>query len=103
MTKLHQQLTQLEGNYPNIIELGARYETSPRALNQQFKLHFNESIFSFIQNLRMNKAYHRISTTKQGLKSIAADFSYSHVNHFSTAFKNHFGYSPNQLRKSDHK
>ena len=98
MVKIHEELSELKDQYPSLIELGEQYEIPPRTLNQQFIKQFNQSIYSFINQQRLDQAHHAIANSNQALKTIAADLSYSHVNHFSAAFKNHFGYSPNQLR-----
>ena len=98
MTRLHEQLSYLTGHIPSLIELGEQYQTPPRILNHQFIQQFNQSIHSFITQQRLNQAHYTITNTKKALKTIAAELSYSHVNHFSAAFKNYFGCSPSQLR-----
>ena len=99
MTKLHEQLSKLTDEHPSLVELGEQYQTPPRTLNHQFIKHFDESIHSFINSQRLNRAHYAITNTKQALKVIADNLSYSNVNYFSAAFKKYFGYSPSQIRK----
>jgi AraC-like DNA-binding protein len=60
---------------------------------------YGESIFSFLTNYRLEQARMAIEKSGQPLKVIAHRIGYSHVNHFITAFKRKYNYTPGSLRQ----
>jgi AraC-like DNA-binding protein len=96
---LHQYLLGLEGALPTLSELSKQHGISVRLLNAEFVKEYGESIYSFLVNHRLNQAHMVLETTNLQMKVLADNLGYSHVNHFITAFKNKFGYSPGTLRK----
>lgn len=97
--KIYDYLVCLEGKLPTLDALAARFGRSARLLNDEFKEIYGESIFVFIINYRLNEAHEAIKASSIPLKQIAAKLGYSHVNHFSSAFRKKFGYSPGSLRR----
>jgi len=98
--QLHAELLNLEGKLPTLDELAGRYGISARTLNDEFKQAYGQSIFSFISDYRLNQAHVALENGSLTLKQLAARLGYSHVNHFNTAFKRKYGYSPGSLRHS---
>jgi AraC-like DNA-binding protein len=63
-------------------------------------MHYGETIFGTITRIRMNKAHEMIrSDSSQKLTEIAESVGYSSLSSFSTAFKQFFGFSPQELRR----
>jgi len=60
---------------------------------------YNQSIFTFLSNQRLDQAYQGLLKTDIPMKILAHKIGYSHVNHFITAFKNKFGVTPGSLRR----
>lgn len=99
ISKVYDHLSNLDGKLPKLNEIALEFDCSARALNNYFKANYNESIYSVINNARMDKAHQAIIDTKVPLKVLAINLGYSHVNHFNTAFSRRYGYAPGSLRK----
>ena len=77
----------------------SEFNLSVRTLNDEFKAEYGKPIQTFITDHRLNEAHAAIISTDIPLKSVALRLGYTHTNHFLTAFKKKFGYSPGSLRK----
>lgn len=71
---------------------------SPNYLRTIFKEKENMSISSYIGECRYKKARELLETSDMNVNEIAAAVGYTNANYFYTAFKKHFGVSPNQYR-----
>ena len=87
------------GDIPTLKVLGNHFGMAPAKLNALFNIKYGESIYSFILNLRLSKAYEAVTLSDMAMKTIAFNIGYSHVNHFIYAFRKKFGITPGQLRK----
>jgi AraC-like DNA-binding protein len=99
--ELHDFLLRAEGRVPTLTELAQKFGLSARRLNVEFIREHGQSIFNFITDHRLAQAHAMLLTDPIPLKTLAARLGYSHVNHFSAAFKKKFGYSPGSIRKKD--
>jgi len=68
-------------------------------LNQSFQKKYDQSIYSFLSNQRLDQAHQALLDSDIPLKTLAHKIGYSHVNHFITAFKKKFGVTPGSLKK----
>lgn len=101
--EVHDYLLKLDGNLPTSNELAANFGLSARQLNSEFVSEYGKSVFAFTTDLRLEQAHTALQETSTPMKAIAAHLGYSHVNHFITAFKRKFGYSPGKVRSNfDH-
>jgi AraC-like DNA-binding protein len=96
---LHHMLENSEGSIPSLSNLSKKFGISSAKLNSEFIKTYNESIYSYIWNLRLFQAYKALTATDLPMKTIAHKIGYSHVNHFIFAFKKRFGVTPGSLRK----
>lgn len=96
---LHDYLSDLEGKLPSIVELAEQTGMSAQTLNQAFADEFGTTIHRFMTKKRLEEAHATIVETAAPLKVLAERLGYSHVNHFITAFKREFGYTPGSLRR----
>lgn len=55
-------------------------------LKKSFKTEFNNTIFGYVQQLRMQKPRKQLLAGKS-IKAIAFEIGYEHRHHFSTAFR----------------
>jgi AraC-like DNA-binding protein len=99
VNELYSELTNLDGKIPKLTELAQRYGMTARSLNETFKEIHGEPIVSFITNHRLKQAHEAITESDVAIKALASRLGYSHVNHFTTAFRKKFGYPPGQLRR----
>lgn len=99
LQELHGELTALAGRSPTLRELSRKYGRYGKVLNQGFKEMFGDSIYTFVSEQRLAQAHDALMTTDAPIKLIAMNLGYSHVNHFSNAFRKKFGYAPGSLRR----
>ena len=97
--QLREELERPDAEVPSLDELARRYHTSARTLNDDFKQVVGQSIFAFVTRRRLDQAHALIRETEIPLKQISARLGYTHVNHFSAAFRRVFGYTPGSLRR----
>lgn len=97
--ELHQYLLEIEGRVPTLTELAKKFSLSARRLNAEFSKEYGQSIFNFITDHRLAQAHAILLSDPIALKTLAMRLGYSHVNHFSTAFKKKFGYPPGSLKR----
>jgi AraC-like DNA-binding protein len=99
ITGLHAELLQVTGDIPKLNDIAKKYKVTPYKLNQVFFENYNQSIYSFLANQRLDQAYQGLLETDIPMKTLAHKIGYSHVNHFITAFKNKFGVTPGSIRR----
>ena len=97
--ELKDHLLSLEGRLPTLNELAKDFGLSSKRLNGEFSAEFGESIFAFVTAHRLEQAHSALLESAVPMKVISERLGYSHVNHFITAFRKKFGYSPGTLRK----
>ena len=68
-------------------------------LKKGFKEIFNQTIFEFLQENRMEKAKHLLSNSNKSIIDICYEVGYSSVSSFSQSYKNYFGISPSVEQK----
>ncbi len=98
LKEIHEELLLLEGKLPMLNELAMKYNMTAQKLGLEFKKRYGQSIYLYINELRLNEARGAILRTDIPLKAIATKLGYSHVNHFSRAFSKLFDCSPGSLR-----
>jgi len=96
---LHAELLQITTDIPKLSDLAKKYNVTPEKLNHSFAKKYNQSIFSFLTNQRLDQAHKALLSTDISMKVLAHKIGYSHVNHFITAFKKKFGVTPGSIRK----
>jgi AraC-like DNA-binding protein len=96
---LHDYLLTLEGSMPNLRDLAQKFGESPQCLNRNFVREYGQTIYATVINHRLTQAHRALLGSGVPIKTIAARVGYSHVNHFTHAFKSKFGYTPGSLRR----
>jgi AraC-like DNA-binding protein len=99
ITGLHTELLQVTGEIPKLSDIAKKYNVTPFKLNQIFFENYNQSIYNFLANQRLDQAYQCLLKTDIPMKTLAHKIGYSHVNHFIAAFKKKFGVTPGSIRK----
>ena len=97
--QLHEELMNLDGDVPSLLDLSQKYGLSTRTLNEAFKSEYGQSIYAYVKDQRLAKAHSVILETNTPIKIVAADYGYAHVTNFMLAFKKKYGYSAGSLRR----
>lgn len=81
-----------------IIQLAKRVGVNQTKLKNDFKLAYGNTIFGYLQDLRMKEAKRYLLDTTLSIQEISMRLGYQNMSNFSIAFKKSMGYSPNKLR-----
>lgn len=81
-----------------IIELARKTGINQTKLKEGFKAVFGETVFGYLQEIRMKKASRYLTDTSLSIQEISHLSGYQNVSNFSIAFKRTFGYPPTKLR-----
>lgn len=81
---------------PTIVELARLLGTNECYLKQNFKIVFGSTIHGYVKQVKMERA-RKLLMQQKNISEVARVTGYKHANHFSTAFKKHFGYVPNKV------
>lgn len=82
---------------PSIAELAKICGINEFKLKQGFKGLFDNSIFGYLSDYKLNYAKEMLLEGKP-IKAVAFELSYSSVQHFSTAFRKKFAVSPGKVK-----
>ncbi|KAF2507395.1 helix-turn-helix transcriptional regulator [Flavobacterium foetidum] len=81
-----------------IVELARKVGVNQTKLKEGFKIIFGDTVFGYLQEIRMNKARQYLADTTLSIQEISHLSGYQNVSNFSIAFKRIFGYPPTKLR-----
>lgn len=101
LMKMQQARQLLHSNLQNpcsLIDLAHQVGTNENYLKKHFKLVFGNTVYGYIHEMRMQQARTMLLQEEKDIRKIATISGYKHVNHFVTAFKKFFGYSPTKLK-----
>ncbi len=87
------------GNH-SLKSLSRMFGVNEFKLKKGFRESFGETIFGYIHRLRMQHARALMENRNLSVTEAAACTGYKNPNHFSTAFKKQFGWSPSRIRKT---
>lgn len=83
---------------PSLKELARGFGTNEFKIKKVFREHIGSGIFAYAQQLRLHHAKDMLLDGKLTVAEVADLIGYSHANHFSNAFKKHFGHSPSSIK-----
>lgn len=75
-----------------------RFGLNEFKLKKGFKQLFGNTVFGFVQELKMKAARRMLVEERLNVNEVADHLGYSSPNHFSAAFKKMYGYSPARLK-----
>lgn len=97
--KAQRLLTEHYATPPSLGDLAAEVGLSRSALSAGFRLILGQSVFDYIQDLRMQHALELLSERDDSITQIAYAVGYNRVSSFSVAVHRHFGATPSELRR----
>jgi signal transduction histidine kinase/DNA-binding response OmpR family regulator len=83
----------------SVEELGREVGMSPSQINRKLKAIINQSASAFIRSVRMERAMELLKNDQATIAEVAYETGFSEPAYFSRVFKNHFGYSPSEVKK----
>ncbi len=84
---------------PTISALSRKVGINRNKLSYGFKYIYGECVSEFCQNQRMESAWTLLVQDRLTISQIADEVGYSHPQNFSTAFRQHFGLKPKDVRR----
>jgi AraC-like DNA-binding protein len=89
-----------KGELPSIDDMAKHAGMSASKLKTVFKKIYTQSIGDYFNACRLNMASKMLLQEKLSIKEVSISLGYNSIQHFTTAFKNHFGTSPAALFKN---
>lgn len=86
---------------PTIGEFARLVSMSPTLLKKKFKRMYGDSIYSYYQHLRMQKAKEFLISGVFTVKEVSENIGYQNTSNFVQAFKKHFNFAPAELAKKE--
>jgi AraC-like DNA-binding protein len=82
----------------SLVELAHQVGTNEYYLKKHFKEVFGTTVFGYLNTYRMEQAKQMLLQGDKKIGDIASALGYKYAAHFTSAFKKHFGYLPQQLK-----
>lgn len=86
-------------NPPTIKELAKLCQTNETKLKRVFKKVFESTIYNYLQEFRLQKAYYLLKNEGYRVGEVANAVGYLHQGNFSKLFKERFGVEPSLINK----
>ncbi len=83
---------------PTLIQLAAIAGLNEFKLKRGFKELFNQTVFGYLADVRLEMASRALREKKKTVTRIAFELGYASLQHFSNSFKKKYGISPNQAK-----
>lgn len=83
-----------------LIDLAHQVGTNETYLKQHFKQVFGDTVFGYMQQIKMKAARDMLMDGKS-VQEVAGRMGYKHAAHFTRAFKKHVGYQPRKIKQAD--
>ncbi len=96
----HQILVDQMADPPSLTQLGRMVGLNRNKLNHGFKRLYGDTAFNLLRKARLAKASSLLQNTELSLAEIAFSVGYNSQANFTTAFRQHFGQPPNNVRKN---
>lgn len=101
IARLHQAkeiLAQQLAHPPSLSKLAQQVGVSDRTLQRGFREVFDTTVFGYLHTRRMEKAEQLLRNRQMRVSEVAHAVGYSHLGHFTEAFKRAFGITPKQCQ-----
>lgn len=85
-------------NPPTLTELSKLIGLNNNKLKKNFKELFGISVFKYLQEERLNKAYELLTIGNDSVQGVAWCVGYDSLSSFSNAFQNKFGVRPTEIK-----
>jgi AraC-like DNA-binding protein len=99
--KIMEAMNYIQGNFKENItipQIAKAVGINQCYLKKGFKEIYGKTIYSMVQSLRMEVALSLLKTSEMNVLEIGLEVGYTNQASFSTAFKQYYGYSPQQVK-----
>lgn len=86
-------------NPGSMLEICRMFCLNDYKLKVGFRVLYQNSVFGYIHLRKMNLGKKLLEDGQMNVAQVSDCVGYENANHFSAAFKKHFGFSPSQLRR----
>lgn len=83
---------------PTLSQLARMAGLNEFKLKKGFKETFNQTVFEYLSDVRLETAKNDLLNTSKSVTEIARELGYSSLQHFSAAFSKKFGVSPKKMK-----
>ncbi|PIE05116.1 MAG: hypothetical protein CSA76_00700 [Spirochaetales bacterium] len=84
---------------PDLVMLAHRVGINDCKLKRGFKQLYQETVFSYLRNIRLNRARELLALNQLSIQRISEDVGYASSSHFAAVFKKACGVSPSAYRR----
>lgn len=95
----HEILLSRLQNPPSLLELSRLLQMNDCKLKRTFKHYYGQTVYGFIRNQRLEKAFSLIENQHLNVSQAAFSVGYTNTGHFSQSFFSKFGVYPSQLAR----
>jgi DNA-binding response OmpR family regulator len=85
---------------PTLEELASMVGTHRHRLSELFKHAFGTTVYAWLRERRISQAAEWLESSEMSMQSIADELGFSTSGNFSTAFKDRFGVTPSDYRRT---
>lgn len=85
----------------SVEQLGLEFGMSTSQMNRKLRAIINQSAGEFIRSVRMERAMELLKKHQASIAEVAYETGFSEPAYFSRVFKNHFGFSPSEVKKEE--
>ncbi|WP_322969133.1 AraC family transcriptional regulator [Faecalibacter sp. LW9] len=85
---------------PTLKEISEKYSISEYLLKDGFKKLYNNTVYGFVLDKKLEIAKARLEEGEMKVKEIAFEIGYENPSHFISAFKKKYGITPKQFTKT---
>lgn len=85
---------------PSLVELSRMVGVNRNKLNRGFKKVYGDTVFNILRNTRLTRACYLLQNSELSLPEIAYSIGYNSQANFTTAFRQHFGQTPKNVRQN---
>lgn len=85
---------------PSLLELSKLVNLNDCKLKRSFKLFFGKTVYEYVREQRLKKAFDLLETGKCNVSEAAFAVGYTNISHFSEAFQSKYGVLPREVKKN---
>ena len=87
---------------PTLLELSSLVNLNDCKLKRAFKLLFGKTVYEYVREQRLEKAYHLLDSGICNVSEAAFAVGYTNISHFSEAFQKKYGVLPRVVKRERH-